>query len=78
MFKWPEPNTSFWKDKFTQNHKRDTDILNKLIKQWRVAIICECALKGKTRLTPEAMTEQLTAWITSSRSFTEIQGENVL
>lgn len=48
LSKLPESNRDFWWTKLARNKERDTHSTNLLLKSgWRVAIIWECAIRGK-------------------------------
>ncbi|CAG0903564.1 unnamed protein product [Cyprideis torosa] len=59
LFKWPKTRSEFWSDKIKKNVARDqVNIAQLKASGWRVGIIWECSLKGKTlwlnnRATPE-------------------------
>lgn len=42
---------------------------------WRVLEIWECALKGKTRLDPAILVEQIVSWLDSSEVKLVIRGQ---
>lgn len=51
-FKWPESNVEFWKNKLTENKKRDAVKIRALKELgWRIIVIWECELKGDNRTT---------------------------
>jgi len=63
LFKLPSTRTDFWREKIAGNVARDEKSLALLQAQgWRVLVIYECALKGKTRLPFEALVD----WIVST------------
>ena len=75
LFKWTKTRPEFWKQKITGNMRRDTNnhqLLGEL--GWRVCIIWECSLKGKTRLSIEDVSSLLSSWINSTKSRLEICG----
>lgn len=50
LFKWPKTRTEFWRQKITTNRQNDEKAVAALHAQgWRVLIVWECALKGRTR-----------------------------
>lgn len=75
LFKWPQTRREFWEKKISGNLANDCKKLS-LLKDsgWRVGIVWECALKGKTRLTEEAAIQMLAEWLKSDRKKMEIQG----
>lgn len=76
MFKWPGTRQEFWREKLTGNQERDQRNSAALRDQgWRVAQVWECALKGRGRLDPEEVAEQLTTWLQSPDPILEIRGD---
>jgi len=70
LFKWPcldnATKSKFWRDKINCNVDRDVRQIDELkAADWRVAIVWECALKGKTRLNIEDVLSQLMQWLVS-------------
>ncbi len=49
-FKWPENNKEFWKNKLSENKKRDVENIKELKKMgWKVIVVWECELKKQYR-----------------------------
>lgn len=65
----PSSNTSFWREKFEKTTQRDVEVLESLVaKNWRVAIVWECALEaGFPRVV-----RRLESWLRSSARRLEI------
>jgi len=79
LFKWPESNTQMWKDKITNNKKRDAIKKEELDKMGiRVLTVWECALKGKCKLTKEELIDQLKNWLLNSKADHEIPKQEEL
>lgn len=77
LFKWPQSRTDFWKAKITKNRENDAKALNALeAMDWRILTVWECALKGKERLEPDQIIDQITCWLHSDDRFCEIRGRN--
>ena len=75
LFKWPRTRISFWETKLNANAVRDERNINTLMaEEWRVAVVWECALKGKYRQDFEAVIAQCAEWINSDRQFLEVRG----
>lgn len=75
LFRLPGTRTEFWRDKIARNVKRDRAVQSSLIEHgWRQMVVWECALKGKTRLEPEAVMKRLTDWLVSGDTLAEISG----
>ena len=76
LFKWPQTREEFWRTKISANKERDTDNLLALRAQgWRVGIVWECAIKGKTRRPPDDVLDQCADWLVSDLPEMEIQGK---
>lgn len=64
LFKWPKSRPDFWKEKIQGNNQRDAEVISKLSAEgWKVAIIWECALKGKRRLPFEEVMDVVKIWL---------------
>ena len=75
LFRMPKTRTEFWKKKIEGNTIRDKLARKTLTSQsWRVLVIWECALKGKTRLGLEKAISQITSWLSSESNSLEIRG----
>lgn len=76
LFKWPQTRTEFWHKKISSNKVRDLKNYSVLSNQgWRIAIIWECALKGKTRLEFSSLISTLEDWLQSDEIDLEISGQ---
>jgi DNA mismatch endonuclease (patch repair protein) len=77
LFKWPQSREDFWRSKISGNIARDKINVGKLIAAgWRVGIVWECTLKGKTRLPPAQVVKLCASWLKSKREFFELAGAN--
>lgn len=75
LFKWPKTRIDFWRKKIESNVKNDLKHIPSLKQQgWRVLIVWECALKGKTRLPEYDIIEIITKWIKSDSIMKEVLG----
>ena len=75
LFKWPSSRARFWRQKISANRKRDAETLLALRKAgWRVAIVWECALKGRLRRSASQVVEDAGEWLRSGGEFREIGG----
>lgn len=75
LFKWPQTRQEFWQKKITGNVANDRKKLHMLHELgWRIAIVWECALKGKSRIPHEATIQMLAEWLKSDDKKLEIQG----
>ena len=75
LFKWPSSRPEFWRAKISGNVTRDEANITKLLEGgWRVGIVWECALKGRTRLEPSCAIESCSKWLKSRRKRFELAG----
>ncbi|MET1410737.1 very short patch repair endonuclease [Roseibium sp. HPY-6] len=75
LFKMPKTRTGFWKDKIAGNVARDQKAVVELLYDgWRVGIVWECALKGKTRRPLADIVSELTRWLKGEERQIEIRG----
>lgn len=73
LFKWPKSRENFWRKKILDNVNRDRIVEQKILSAgWRLGIIWECALKGKTRLPVEDVLEKCTTWLSGKDQRIEI------
>lgn len=67
-FKWPSTREEFWRAKIHRNQHNDEQALRSLtLEGWRVAIVWECALKGKSKY---IYSDILSTWIRHGDSIT--------
>ena len=76
LFAWPKTRKVFWETKIYGNVNRDHETITHLLKEWRVAIVWECSMKGKTRIDSNELYLRLHKWIESREPYHEIQGTN--
>lgn len=75
LFKWPKSRVEFWKEKISRNQQVDLRTALALTEAgWRQAIVWECALKGKTRLSQEEIISACSEWLISDQQQMEIRG----
>ena len=75
LFKWPSTRREFWRDKIGRNVTRDESVAKDLSSQgWRVGVVWECALKGRTRRSLEEVLNECVDWLKSDRNTMEITG----
>lgn len=75
LFKWPKTREEFWQKKIARNRAVDAKTLAALRKTgWRHALVWECALKGRTRLSLEQALALLEDWLKSDAEHLEIRG----
>ena len=67
LFRWPKSRGDFWREKIVSNIERDRQQQQALAEAgWRVGIVWECALEGKTSLPFEKVTDQSALWLKSN------------
>lgn len=75
LFKWPQSRQEFWRAKISGNVARDVKNIAALREAgWRVGIVWECALKGRTHLPPTHVTQRCSSWLRSNRRSLELVG----
>lgn len=73
----PKTRTEFWLAKISANMNRDVLTHQRLMKtDWRIALIWECAIRGKTKLGIQFLIDELEKWLLEPESKTiEFSGE---
>lgn len=75
LFKWPKSRAEFWRKKITRNVELDEQAFEALRAMgWRVGIVWECALKGRTKLGDEETVQRLADWLPSDSQALIIEG----
>lgn len=78
LFKWPKTRQDFWKEKIGKNITNDVKNQEKLnILGWRVLVLWECAVKGRTRLPFDDVLIGISKWLLDAEGNLEIRGEDV-
>lgn len=78
LFRLPKSNIEFWESKISKNKENDNLNLLSLRKAgWRVAVVWECALKGKSKLNYREVISLLDTWLKSGIQTIEIRGITV-
>lgn len=78
LFKTPATRTEFWLEKIGKNVERDARDCEKLqVLGWRVLIIWECALRGRKKLSDEALSERVVEWICSGGATAQIDTQGI-
>ena len=77
-FVWPSSNIEYWIPKINRNVERD-EINHKKLKEmgWKVLIVWECALRGREKLTDEALSERLEEWICGEGASAQIDTQGI-
>lgn len=77
LFKWPSTRPEFWRAKIARNREVDAASRDTLLAQgWRVGVVWECALKGRTRLPFDTIIDSLTISLRSDASEFVIRGDD--
>ncbi|MCX8956333.1 very short patch repair endonuclease [Erwinia psidii] len=78
LFKVPATRTDFWMNKIDGNVARDRrDIAALSAAGWKVLVVWECALRGKTRLEQVDISTRLEEWICAGEGNGEIDAEGI-
>jgi DNA mismatch endonuclease (patch repair protein) len=75
LFRWPASRKEFWEAKITRN--REVDARSEIALAaagWRLGVVWECALKGRTRLPLADVLERCVQWLRSDAPRLEIRG----
>ncbi|WP_435953049.1 very short patch repair endonuclease [Dryocola sp. BD626] len=73
LFKVPATRTEFWLEKIGKNVERDRRDIRRLLGEgWRVLLVWECALRGREKLSDEALGERLEEWVCSGGHHAQI------
>ena len=76
LFVMPKTRTDFWQGKIAANRTRDEAALAALHgADWRTGIVWECVLKGRQRLSADAVIDTLSAWLSSGGGNIVLRGE---
>lgn len=71
----PKTRTEFWQNKLQSNAERDFRNVDSLLKEgWRVAIVWECALRGKGQQAVMEAAMKLDTWLRGADTAFEIRG----
>ncbi|PZN99483.1 MAG: very short patch repair endonuclease [Hyphomicrobiales bacterium] len=75
LFRWPSTRQEFWTTKINRNREVDTRSEQALAEAgWRLGVVWECALKGRTRLPLLDVLEACIVWLRSQEPRLEIRG----
>lgn len=76
LFKWPSSRPEFWRTKINRNVERDKAVRQLLlVRGWRVGVIWECALKGRTRRPLDEILDSCAVWLASEAEILEMAGD---
>ena len=69
LFQPPDNNRAFWHEKIDSNRSRDArNIATLTAKDWRVAVVWECALRGRGETALAKVAGRLARWLRDSAS----------
>jgi DNA mismatch endonuclease (patch repair protein) len=75
LFRLPSTRRDFWQEKILGNVERDQRAIEALHQSgWRVGVVWECALKGKTKLAAGAIYKPLAGWLVDGVGDLEVRG----
>lgn len=78
LYRLPKSNSSFWAEKINKNKCNDKLVFEQLANAgWRIAVIWECSLKGKTKLDFEALITTLERWIVCDKTNLSLEGMDI-
>jgi DNA mismatch endonuclease (patch repair protein) len=77
LFRMPGTRPEFWEAKITGNRTRDDSAEVALAGAgWRIGVVWECALKGRTALPADQLIGSCAHWLRSEDPRLEIRGED--
>ena len=77
LFRMPGSRPDFWRTKIERNREVDRRSVEALRQAgWRVGVVWECALKGRTRLDLNAVLDACAAWAREGGDMLEIRGKD--
>lgn len=75
LFKWPSTRPEFWRAKIDRNVEVDKAAMVRLHgADWRVAVVWECALKGRERVNLAEVVDRLSSWLEGGTPQLSIRG----
>jgi len=78
LFKWPATRKDFWHKKILASMARDERNLAYYKKLgWKVLVIWECSIKGKTRINVNEVVKLTVDWLRNEKQSFEITGRPV-
>lgn len=77
IFRWPKTRMDFWHGKIKANILRDKKNITCCVRQgWKVLVIWECSIKGKTKRDFNEVIHTTKNWILYDSQSAEIEGHN--
>ena len=75
LFKLPSTRSDFWQAKIDRNREIDYSAHASLLDQgWRVGVVWECAMRGRTRFPLEDLINICDEWLRSDKPELEVRG----
>lgn len=75
LFKWPSTRAEWWQAKIFRNRDVDARVIETLSGAgWRIGVVWECALKGRSRRSVESVIESCAIWLKSDAANFELRG----
>lgn len=75
LFKWPKTRPEFWAAKIARNRQVDSNAEAELLDTgWRVAMVWECALKGREHPALDEVIGRCADWLQAGPQRLEIRG----
>jgi DNA mismatch endonuclease (patch repair protein) len=76
LFKWPGTRPEFWRTKIERNREVDRAAEERLADLgWRVAVVWECALKGRERIRVDRLIDCVAQWLPSTKARLTLTGK---
>ena len=74
LFRWPRSREEWWREKIGRNQTVDARAVKDLTDTgWRVGIVWECALKGRSRRPVDSVIQECAGWLRSGGQRLEIE-----
>lgn len=75
LFVWPKSRAKWWRDKIERNKSVDGRVIEALAGMgWRIGIVWECAIKGRTRRPLDSAIDGCASWLRSDKPRLELRG----
>ena len=75
LFKWPSTRPDWWRAKIDKNRLNDSRAVDALTARgWRIGVVWECALKGRSRKPLESVIEACAVWLMSDAPYFDLRG----
>lgn len=77
LFRMPSTRPDFWRTKIERNRQNDSMAISALRAEgWRIAVVWECALKGKSQAEIAEVAHTLQGWLTGNSAELEIRAKD--